>query len=226
MKRLIRCAVETRSDPRYPLIKALEDVVGVPFEGATTYSGPTKYSKIYECYVGYKITSGRNVGTNKYRLSIRCLNKSDPYPIELVSDKEEQDLDNKSKEIIIDIAEYLDRKFPELNAEPNTRFKFITCDSYYEDDSVTDTSEEMYKEVIDMLKTHIHYDSEALEESSYRSSSEYLNIRIPGADPNSSEKKDIRNLLKENRFDVKSVVIVPSSNSGYFYDYVIKVYYK
>ena len=231
MKRYIRAATTYKgTDPRLPLIKALEDVVEIPFEGSSTYSGPTSYSNKYECYVGYKIVSGKNVGTNRYRLSVECLNRSEPYPYVPIPDDEQDMLYEKEEKIVMDITRYIHKNYPELDAEPNLKFKFITCDSYYGDNPVEDDSEKMYSDVINLLsQSNMEY-KERFRKASYRSSPEYLNIRIPGADPYSpegqEEKDSILELLKENGFNVKSIITTKGTDPGYWMDYIIRIYYK
>ena len=209
MKRLIRsntilsATKYKATDPRLPIIKAMEDVLGIEFRGNKPDWSATQYSSKYDYDVQYTINTKPGYG-GKRRYIFYLTPATDEREVQdlIVRDMKDYILDNFGDDL--EVATY-------GGIPPLDKHYELACDEYRVDKETLSNrktqeneARDVYYEVDSILK-HEGYDVK-----SYKSYSNYVCIFVKVKILDESveqDAKDIEHILKQNGFHLKSVDI-------------------
>lgn len=225
MKKLIRAATYKDNDPRLPLIKSIENVLGLRFNGSKP---GMQYCKIYDCYLECNITS-----------------KQDAYKLQIyqssTTDREIAGSNYKYADptILMDIANYLEINYNEYFIKVDKKYGFVLCKPYFSDLSTLDEGEDIAKELSHIVFNSLYsdqfkYPGKGPEFSSYKSYENYVKlIWTWHADEKSLKyaSKYIQDVITNEGYRIKSASTASAPPTGYGRPYyperiIISVFYR
>lgn len=202
MKKYITSATSYKEDDlRLPLIEAIEDVLEIDFTGAKS---DWQYSENYKTYFQYRLTSGKNVGTDKYKLTI--------YQTDLreIMDDKYGVKPPAEKYVFNDVEAYIHKHYTELKTRVNLKYGFIICDAYFGDTEFDVDPKAMFDDIVDLLVDN-GYDKDY--DYSYKTQKDFLTIKYGFRQADLKYKDqyidDIQKILTSNRYNVKSIFVQP-----------------
>lgn len=218
MKCYIKASTKYKeNDKRIPLIRAIQEVLGVDFTGNKSVY---QYSTKYDCYLRYVIMSGKSIGRNRYKMSIYQNN-----------DEPEEKLDFRPNgyrtvtadvDIMKDICRFLESNYSEFFVRCNEVYGFVICDAYFESDSITTDAESLYNDVYSLL------DSKGYEVENFTTYQDYITVQVVVSLMEKNPElqvSNIRSILESNGYHVKSISLTRGSKSypAYWMDHRIKI---
>lgn len=213
MKRLVKSntilsAIKYKSnDPRLPIIKAMEHVLGIEFRGNKPDWQNPQYSKKYDCEVDYTISSksGYN-GKRRYEFSLSRILGLEDLQDDIVRDMKDYILDNFGD--TLNVSTY-------GGLPPVDKHYKLACDEYGINEGEASKRKDQSKK-LNEVSTRIYdkVDSilrkEGYNVTSFKSYSNYVCIFVKVKILDESVEQDadnIRYILQEEGFHVKSVDI-------------------
>lgn len=214
MKRYIRSSeiVSATSykddDLRLPLIKSIEEVLGIDFQGAKSQM---QYAEKWDRYLGYQIFSKNN----KYKMSI--YQSSSPEP-----EYKDGRLKYADPEIITAVQNFLKENYPDYYSNSNIKYGFVVCRAFLQDESSKQAASKIEDEISDLV-LYSKFDSKDMLESefpsSYKAYKDYVTLtwtyweywNAPGETP----EEDLVNLVKSAGYHIKSSSVTKGYSKGY-----------
>lgn len=130
MKLLIKAAQSYKdNDSRLPLIKAVENILGLKFEGSKS---TIQWSENYQCYMKYDITSKQDT----YRLKMYQSSDDNPEHFKFINTN-----------ILEDVTDYIKENFSQYFIKIEKRYGTIVCKPYFEDVSKSDSARKLASKI-------------------------------------------------------------------------------